>query len=108
MPSAVGFTSKGGKVECSWVLKKEHLRLEEVAKLLGRINQEKKEWDRDCGRRGHDYFISNGSKVLVGSYTHLRKEGLEGYVTLQQHGERCVDCHGRHWSGGTTDSPHSV
>ena len=81
VPSAVGFTSKGGKVECSWVLKKEHLRLEEVAKLLGRINQEKKEWDRDCGRRGHDYFISNGSKVLVGSYTHLRKEGLEGYVT---------------------------
>ena len=81
VPSAVGFTSKGGKVECSWVLKKEHLRLEEVAKLLGRINQEKKEWDRDCGRRAHDYFIPNGSKILVGSYTHLRKEGLEGYVT---------------------------
>ena len=81
VPSAVGFTSKGGKVECSWIIKKEHLRLEEVARLLGRINQEKKEWDRDCGRRSHDYFIPNGSKVLVGSYTHLRKEGLEGYVT---------------------------
>ena len=80
VPSAVGFTSKGKKVECSWVLKKEHLRLEEVAKLLGRINQEKKEWDRECGRKCHEYFIPNGSKVLVGSYTHLRKEGLEGYV----------------------------
>ena len=76
VPRAVGFTGKGGKVECSWVLKKEHLRLEEVAKLLGRINHEKKEWDRDCGRRGHDYFIPNRSKFLVGSYTHLRKEGL--------------------------------
>ena len=80
VPSVVGYTSKGKKVECSWVLKKEHLRLEEVAKLLGRINQEKKEWDRECGRKCHDYFIPNGSKILVGSYTHLRKEGLEGYV----------------------------
>ena len=73
VPSAVGFTGKGGKVECSWVLKKEHLRGGQVAR------EDKPGEERvgqDCGRRGHDYFIPNRSKVLVGSYTHLRKEGL--------------------------------
>ena len=32
VPSAVGFMGKGGKVECSWVLKKEHLRGGQVAR----------------------------------------------------------------------------
>ena len=31
--------------------------------------------------RGHDFFLPNGSKVLVGSYANLRRDGLEGYVS---------------------------
>ena len=42
---------------------------------------EKKEWDREGGRRQHELFIPNGSKILVGSYTHLRREKLEGYIS---------------------------
>ena len=48
---------------------------------MKRLNEEKKEWDRECGRRAHDFFLPNGSKVLVGSYTNLRREGLEGYIS---------------------------
>ena len=33
------------------------------------------------GRRAHDFFLPNGSKILVGSYTNLRREGLEGYIS---------------------------
>ena len=80
VPSVVGHTVKGGQSSCCWVLKKEHLGLEEVARLLAKINQEKKDWDKECGRRGHDFFIPNGSKILFGSYVHLRKERLEGYI----------------------------
>ena len=76
-PSAVGHTLKDGRNSCCWVIKKE---LEEVAKLLARINQEKKEWDKECRRRSHEFFIPNGSKIIVGSYVHLRREGLEGYI----------------------------
>jgi hypothetical protein len=80
-PMNVGFT-KGVEEEigCCWVLKKEHLRLGEVAGILRRLNQAKVESDREAGRMPHEFFLPNGSKVLVGSYVHLRKEGLNGYV----------------------------
>jgi len=80
-PTVLGYTA--GKEEeetCGWVFKKEHLQLSEVAGILRRINKEKQEHDREKGKRPHEFFIPNGSKILVGSYTHLRKEGLEGYV----------------------------
>ena len=80
VPSAVGHTRKGEASSCTWIFKKEHLALEEVASTLNRLNEEKKEWDIRCGRRAHEFFIPNGSKILVASYTHLRKEGLEGYI----------------------------
>jgi hypothetical protein len=28
----------------------------------------------------HDFFIPPGSKILVTSYVHLRREGLDGYI----------------------------
>jgi hypothetical protein len=62
------------------VFKKEHLALDEVAGILRRINEEKREADRYGGRREHEFFVPNGSKILVGSYVHLRREGLQGYV----------------------------
>jgi len=78
-PTVVGYT-KGVDEEhgCGWVLKKEHLRLGEVAGMLRRLNEDKKESDWEFGRRPHDFFLPNGSKILVGSYTHLRREGLDG------------------------------
>jgi len=81
VPMGVGFT-KGVEEEqgCGWVFKKEHLRLGEVAGILRRINEDKKDNDRESGRRAHEFFLPNGSKILVGSFVHLRKEGLEGYV----------------------------
>ncbi len=81
VPSVVGYTgSGGGESSCGWVFKKEHLSLNEVAGILRRLNEEKKEADRAGGRREHEFFIPNGSKIMVGSYVHLRREGLEGYV----------------------------
>ena len=81
IPSTVGYTRKGEGNGCSWVFKKEHLALGEVAGILRRLNEEKKEWDVKCGRRAHEFFIPNGSKIVVASYTHLRREGLEGYIS---------------------------
>jgi len=80
-PMGVGYT-KGPEEEtgCCWVFKKEHLRLSEVPGILRRLNQEKVESDREAGRNPHQFFLPNGSKVLVGSFVNLRKEGLEGYV----------------------------
>jgi hypothetical protein len=49
--------------------------------MLAKINKEKKDVDKKRGKRTHEFFIPNGSKVLVGSYVHLRREGLEGYVS---------------------------
>ena len=66
---------------CCWVFKKEHLALQEVVGVLKRLDEEKREWDKDCGRRPHDLFIPSGSKILVGSYVQLRREGLEGYIS---------------------------
>ena len=47
-------------------------------------------WDKDSGRRAHDFFLPNGSKILVGSYTNLRREGLEGYIS--QFNNMVKDC----------------
>ncbi len=81
VPSVVGHTDEGERESrCAWVLKKEHLALEEVAGILERVNKQKREADKKCGKRMHEFFVPNGSKVLVGSYVHLRREGLEGYV----------------------------
>ena len=40
VPSVIGHIQKDGRNSCCWVLKKEHLGLEEVAKMLARINQD--------------------------------------------------------------------
>jgi hypothetical protein len=78
----VGHTAEGGKeATCAWVIKKEHLSLDEVAPMLEKINKDKKEEDLKRGKRTHEFFVPNGSKVLVGSYVHLRREGLDGYVS---------------------------
>jgi hypothetical protein len=82
VPMVVGHTAEGGKeATCAWVIKKEHLSLDEVAPMLAKINKDKKEADLKRGKRTHEFFVPNGSKVLVGSYVHLRREGLEGYVS---------------------------
>ncbi len=81
VPMVVGHTAEGGKeATCAWVIKKEHLSLDEVAPMLAKINSDKKEADLKRGKRTHEFFVPIGSKVLVGSYVHLRREGLEGYV----------------------------
>ncbi len=41
-PMTVGYTKKGGVDSCAWVLKKEHLGLDEVSGILKRLNEEKK------------------------------------------------------------------
>jgi hypothetical protein len=83
-PSTVGFTGKDrneGRVDsCAWILKIKHLGLEEVSSVLQKINLDKKLADKGSGKREHDFFLANDSKILVSSYTHLRKEGIEGYV----------------------------
>jgi hypothetical protein len=82
VPTVVGYTSGDGEgTGCAWVFKKEHLALNEVSGILKRINDDKRESDKMSGKREHDFFIPSGSKILVGSYVHLRREGLEGYVT---------------------------
>jgi hypothetical protein len=55
VPTVVGYTPEGMENSCAWVLKKEHLGLDEVP-------------------------VPNRSKILVCSYVHLRRAGLEGYV----------------------------
>jgi hypothetical protein len=85
VPNVVGYTAKdrnGGKGDsCAWVLKVEHLGLDEVSGILRKINLDKRASDRANGKREHEFFVPNGSKILVASYIHLRKEGLEGYIT---------------------------
>ncbi len=84
IPSTVGYTGSdrnGGKGDsCSWILKVEHLGLEEVSGVLKKINLDKKAADRASGKKEHDFFLANGSKILIASYVHLRKEGLESYI----------------------------
>ncbi len=83
-PSTVGYTGKdrndGRGDSCAWVLKVEHLGLEEVSGILQKINKDKKEADKAMGKREHDFFLANGSKILVSSYVHLRKGGIEAYI----------------------------
>ena len=81
IPPVVGYTKVGEENMCCWVFKKEHLALQEVVGVQKRLDEEKREWDKECGRRPQDMFIPNGSKILVGSYVHLRREGLEGYIS---------------------------
>jgi len=82
MPPVVGYTRKGDEEgSCTWVVRKEHLALQEVSGILLKLNKDKQEYDRQNQRRPHEFFISNGSKILVSSYVHLRKEGLEGYIS---------------------------
>ncbi len=81
VPSVIGHTGEESKAaECAWMFKKEHLALEEVAVILDRVNREKRDADKKRGKRVHEFFVPNGSKILVGSYVHLRREGLEGYM----------------------------
>jgi hypothetical protein len=47
---------------------------------LRKINLDKRASDRANGKREHEFFVPNGSKILVASYVHLRKEGLDGYI----------------------------
>ena len=89
-PSAVGHSKKGEQNSCCWVFKKEHLGLNEVPGILQRLDEEKKAWDKDSGRRSHEFFLPNGSKILVGSYTNLRRDGLEGYIS--QFNNMVKDC----------------
>jgi hypothetical protein len=80
-PTVVGYTEKGSvENTCAWVLKKEHLGLDEVGGMIKKINLDKKAFDRQRGKREHEFFLPAGSKILVGSYVHLRREGLEGYM----------------------------
>jgi hypothetical protein len=80
VPVTVGLTVAVGKDSCCWVFKKEHLGLEEVGAVIGKINSAKKEADRRGGRRTHEFFLPRGSKVLVCSYVHLRMVGVGAYV----------------------------
>jgi hypothetical protein len=50
VPMTVGVTKKGGEEVCMWVLKKEHLGLNEVVKMLRGINEEKREYNRARGK----------------------------------------------------------
>ncbi len=81
-PTVVGHTEKGSnECTCAWVFKKEHLGLNEVAGFLKKINDEKRAFDKQRGKREHEFFIPAGSKIMVASYVPLRREGLEGYMT---------------------------
>jgi hypothetical protein len=80
IPAVTGYTVQGKEDSCAWVFRKELLGLEEVLIILRKINEEKKEWDRKGNRREHEFFVTEGSKILVSSYAYLRKEGLDGYI----------------------------
>jgi hypothetical protein len=80
-PMTVGRTIEVGKDACCWVFKREHLGLEEVGEIVRKINAGKRDADKRGGRRQFEFFLPRGSKILVGSYVHLRLVGMEGYVT---------------------------
>ncbi len=48
--------------------------------ILRKINLDKRASDRAHGKREHEFFFPNESKILVASYMHLRREGLEGNI----------------------------
>jgi hypothetical protein len=76
----VGFIKKEGEQGCAWVFRKQFLGLEEVGEILKKLDSEKKGWEREGGRRSHEFFIPNGSKILVGSYVQLRRDGVDKYI----------------------------
>jgi hypothetical protein len=84
VPTVVGYTKEGKTEgqgdECVWIFKKEHMGLDEVSAVLRKINLDKRAADRQAGKRDHDFFLPNGSKILVASYVHLRREGLDRYI----------------------------
>jgi hypothetical protein len=84
-PSTVGYTGKdrnnGTGDSCAWILKIEHLGLEEVSRVLQKINTDKRAADKEAGKREHDFFLANGSKILVSSFVHLKREGIEGFIS---------------------------
>jgi hypothetical protein len=80
VPNVVGYTKKGEDQGCAWIFKKEFLCLDEVGEILKKLDAEKKIWDREGERRAHEFFIPNGSKILVGSYAQLRRDGVDRYV----------------------------
>jgi hypothetical protein len=84
IPSSVGHTGRdrneGKGYFCAWILKVKHLMLKEVSNVLRKITMDKSAADRAIGKREHEFFLANGSKILVASYVHLRREGLEGYI----------------------------
>jgi hypothetical protein len=53
---------------------------ENAASVLSKINLDKRAGDRDAEKQEHELFVPNGSKILVASFVHLRREGLEGYI----------------------------
>jgi hypothetical protein len=48
--------------------------------ILRKLNQEKREWDRMNKRKEHEYFLQEGSTVIVTSYAQFRRDGIEGYI----------------------------
>jgi hypothetical protein len=75
-----GYTKPGEESGCAWVFRKEFLGLDEVGEILRKLDMEKKGWDVDSKKRTHEFFIPNGSKILVSSYSQLRRDGVEKYV----------------------------
>ncbi len=42
---------------------------------------DKRAADKEAGKREHNFFLANGSKILVSSYVHLRREGIDRYIS---------------------------
>ena len=62
IPPVVGYTKVGEGNMCCWVFMKEHLALQEEVGVLKRLDEEKREWDKECGRRPHDMFIPSAAR----------------------------------------------
>ncbi len=65
VPNVVGYTGKnkeGGTGDsCVWIMKVEHLGLDEVGGVLRKMNLDKRAADRANGKREHEFFNPNGS-----------------------------------------------
>jgi hypothetical protein len=63
VPTVVGYTPiESNEVNCAWVLKKEHLSLDEVAGMLKRINEDKQMSDRARGKESTSFLFPMGVK----------------------------------------------
>ncbi len=79
VPSVIGHTGEESKAaECAWVLKMEHPALEEVAVILDKVNREKRDADKKRGKRVHEFFVPNGSKILVSATYTLEGKDWRG------------------------------